>query len=353
MSVKVRSKDLSTGEKSLYLDIYQSGKREKRVLDLRLTGDKANDKEMMKLAEAVRAKTEMEIFSGAHGLISVNKGKITLYDYCLSKQKNLKKSLIVRLTRHIAILNTTIQIKNVDAKFLDEFIAYLKSAGLSDTTRNLYFTGLSTILNTAVRERVILENPCKLVRRERVSKKMKTALTFDEIQALSDTEILGEDGLGGEIKRAFLFACYTGLRWSDCKALVWGDIKDKQIAIYQTKTKDPVYVPLCQSAIELIETQEQHIHLKDEAIFKLTPQFAGRYIRLWAKKAGIEKHISFHTSRHSFVTNLHNTGASVYTASKLAGHSKMAMTENYMHENDSLKRQAVDALPALKSTKRA
>ena len=85
MSVKIREKNLSTGERSIYLDIYHKGRREKLFLDIRLNGDRQHDKEAMRLADTIRAQKELEVLTGAWGLLSANLGKVPLLDYCRVK----------------------------------------------------------------------------------------------------------------------------------------------------------------------------------------------------------------------------------------------------------------------------
>ncbi|MDR2303349.1 MAG: tyrosine-type recombinase/integrase [Treponema sp.] len=79
-------------------------------------------------------------------------------------------------------------------------------------------------------------------------------LNTNEVQKLADTEIKGE--LGAEIKKAFIFACYTGLRISDIRGLKWGDIERDPIRIIkrQKKTQRAVYVPLNNIAWNIIES---------------------------------------------------------------------------------------------------
>ena len=76
MPVTVRKKKLANGEESLYLDCYDKGNRWKHFLDLRLTGDKNRDQEVMRLAEAARAQMQIDIFSGKHGLVDKSLGKL-------------------------------------------------------------------------------------------------------------------------------------------------------------------------------------------------------------------------------------------------------------------------------------
>jgi len=61
MTVKLRKRKLASGNLSLYLDIYQSGKRAYEFLGLYLTQDKTASKETLKLAQNIQAKRQVEI----------------------------------------------------------------------------------------------------------------------------------------------------------------------------------------------------------------------------------------------------------------------------------------------------
>lgn len=63
MSVKLRKKLLSNGTFSLYLDIYRKGRRSYRFLDLRLTGNRDHDREILRVAETIRLQAELELVS--------------------------------------------------------------------------------------------------------------------------------------------------------------------------------------------------------------------------------------------------------------------------------------------------
>jgi site-specific recombinase XerD len=68
----------------------------------------------------------------------------------------------------------------------------------------------------------------------------------------------------------------------------------------------------------------------------------------WVKRAGIDKHITWHCARHSFAVNILNNGANIKVVSSLLGHSGLKHTEKYTRAVDSLKKQAIDSLPELK-----
>jgi site-specific recombinase XerD len=71
------------------------------------------------------------------------------------------------------------------------------------------------------------------------------------------------------------------------------------------------------------------------------------YFQKWATRAGIQKHIGWHTARHTFAVISLESGADIYTVSKLLGHTNIRTTQIYAKATDKMKRDAVNALPAI------
>lgn len=67
-----------------------------------------------------------------------------------------------------------------------------------------------------------------------------------------------------------------------------------------------------------------------------------KILKVWAKSAGIDKHLTFHTSRHTFGTLMMTVGADLYTTCKLMGHSDVRTTQIYAKIVDSKKIEAVN-----------
>ena len=70
-------------------------------------------------------------------------------------------------------------------------------------------------------------------------------------------------------------------------------------------------------------------------------------VKRWVKRAGIDKHISWHCARHSFAVNILNNGANIKTVASLLGHSGLKHTEKYTRAVDKLKEDAINSLPEL------
>jgi integrase len=186
------------------------------------------------------------------------------------------------------------------------------------------------VFNAAITEGHIKVNPFDLIKKnERIAKvrSTKDSLTMDEVERIADVvPVKKEDA---EVQRAFLFACFAGIRISDIRELKWTDIKEmgeyKAIVKIQVKTDELVTVPLCKKAMEYLPDQRE-----DEYVFHL-PLKTG--LRLGLKRiidaAGIDSPTTFHTSRHTFATLTFASGSDLATVSRLLGHSSVATTEIY------------------------
>ena len=185
-----------------------------------------------------------------------------------------------------------------------------------------YISQLSIALNAAVRAEWLGENPfMQLSASERVKKpeSKRQFLAIEEVKLLIATECRNMT-----VKQAYLFSCYCGLRLSDMETLRWKDIicNDGRymIATVQQKTATPIYTPLSQNAVKWLPERKTQ----------------------WVEKAGIDKKITYHTSRHTFGTMMMTVGADLYTTCKLMGHADVRTTQIYAKIVDSKKIEAVD-----------
>jgi site-specific recombinase XerD len=67
----------------------------------------------------------------------------------------------------------------------------------------------------------------------------------------------------------------------------------------------------------------------------------------WGYKAGIDKHIGWHTARHTFAVMSLESGADIFTVSRLLGRTNIKTTQLYAKATDKLRREAVNALPQI------
>ncbi len=172
----------------------------------------------------------------------------------------------------------------------------------------------------------------------------RTYLEVHEIESLIKTHCMNE-----EVKKAFLFGCFTGLRLSDIKSLKWDNVKNNQLIIDQQKTKESLYLPLSKTAMEILTMKRTKIiPLPNANVFILPSEpHIWKVIRNWYQNANLQKKISFHTSRHTFATLSLTSGVDLYTVSKLLGHTSIKHTQIYAKIIDQKKIEAINMLPKI------
>jgi integrase len=348
MRVTVRAKRLNSGEQSLYLDIYHSGKRRYEFLNLYLSKDRNQNKETKALAEKIRAKREIEFANNEFGFVADFKRKVSLIEYFQKIADTQKKNSPHHSTlKHVKdFAKGKVYFQEIDEKWVEKFQAYLLSKSISQNSARTYYSILRRIFRQAVKDKIIPRNPAEFVSPIKSQDIQRNYLSIDEIKVLAKTDY---NFSFPDIKRAFLFSCFTGLRFSDIKQLKWKDIKGDHIEKKQQKTQDFVYIPLSRTAKELIAlSQSNVIPLPDTNVFTLPVRcFTNHNLKKWFKVAKIDKNAHFHLSRHTFAVMNITQGAQLYTVSKLLGHKNLKTTEIYSKLIDEKKKEAIDNLPVI------
>lgn len=222
-----------------------------------------------------------------------------------------------------------------------------KELPLTDATIHAYFKYVTAVLNKASSKGLIAVNPvAALETRERPQGQSpeRTFLSLDEVSRLIDTPCPAYPIL----KNMFLFACFTGLRCSDVKALTWKKVDDNMIGTTMQKTQKAIYIPISNNARRWLP--ERGSAGPEDKVFTGYPTIntVCRTIDKWAKDAGIYKHVTFHIARHTFATLSLEYGADLYTVSKLLGHQRVTTTQIYAKIVDKKKEEAVNLIPDLK-----
>jgi integrase len=205
------------------------------------------------------------------------------------------------------------------------------------------------MLNAAVKDGYLAENPYKRLSKSEKFKKPSESLEFltkDEVKLMAETKTWSP-----RTKAGFMFCCFTGLRLSDLMALSWGDIHCTSTGMEirlkaQQKTGRTVVIPLGENACKWLPKREGKS--KTEKVFDLPERTTCRTcIKALAKRAGITKNINFHTSRHTFATLLISAGSDLYTVSKLLGHTSIKTTQIYADVLSETKLDAVNRVTSI------
>lgn len=361
--VTIRYKELSSGKFSAYLDIYSNtgegkGKRNYEFLKIYVDKDYSDsgtriseaDKDKLKIIKALRNKREDELNFSEHGYKQRAKINYNLQDYfdqCLSKKFNYKlECLIIHLKKYFPKRDVLIQ--DVDEDLLRNFQSYLLNQ-VSRNTTNAYMSVFRQHFNKLVVKGVIQASPFSSFKIIEEEDSERTTLTIEEVRTLAN--FIPKKG-NSQIRHAFLFSCFTGLRFSDVKKLVYSEIQNDQITFRPAKTaKKIVMVPLIEDAKLIIEKLSKH-PINKKVFWDLpSSQVVNVYLKFWALEAGIKKNLHFHAARHTFATIGLTFGMDIYTMKELLGHSKIEMTQVYAKIVDQKKKLEMSKFPSLANEK--
>jgi integrase len=170
-------------------------------------------------------------------------------------------------------------------------------------------------------------------------------LCLDEIKLLAKTPCKRE-----VLKKAFLFSCLTGMRWSDIYKLTWSEVHKYgdhyRITFVQKKTKGLEYLDINDQAKKIIGEKDIADKPNDKVFKGLKYSgYTNFELQKWCWSAGVNKQITFHCGRHTFAVLQLTLGTEIYTLSRLLGHSELRTTEIYAKIVDEKKRDAVNRIP--------
>ena len=366
--VRLREKKLANGGASLYLDTYDhtTGKRQYEFLKLYLIpettpGAKAQNTNTIAAANKIKAQRVIEYTSGGAGIIHT-RAKMALSDlmarYAEKKrqaERGGKNAAVIKcVLKHLERYCPGAVLGKVDRDFCEGFLRYLKTAQnphggkLAKSTQREYYGKFTSALRWAESEGWIKANPATKADKElrpEPTESRREFLTVEEVKRLMATPCKSE-----AVKKAYLFSCFSGLRFSDIVTLTWANVKDRDghrwIEKVMQKTQRNVSVPLQREAVSVMPSRESGA---DEGrIFNLPSLvYTNEVLRRWAAAAGIKKHLSFHTARHTFATLGLTAGADLYTVSRLLGHTNVTTTQIYAKIVDRKKEEAVSLLGGL------
>ena len=322
--VRIRFKELANGNKSVYLSINVNGRRTYDYLRLYLIPEvdaaaREQNKQTMQAVYAIKAQRIMSITNGIAGLKDKSRIKMRLVDWLeifrdaqvergRQSARNWVNSVLNAVREHspnVTLAEMTKEYCNGFMVFLlNDYITYKHTHPSKSTVMN-YLKCLKAAFNMAIEEEIMDDNPVLRLRMDvlKGGGTKREYLTVDEVKRLIDTPCKRED-----IKAAFLFSCFCGLRISDVKSLKWKNIiteGDKtRVEILQYKTKQPLYLPLNKQALRWMP--ERGTASDEDKVFPTLPSKNYDCIPEWSRAAGISKHVTYHVSSHSKIFYLLN-----------------------------------------------
>ncbi len=235
----------------------------------------------------------------------------------------------------LAKFRNHLEFKDLSSRLVYDFEKFLFDNKLKTNTVAKHMKHLKAFVNSAINKSYLTLNDYPFRRyRIKTSGSKHTFLIPEELERLEQLEFSERHASWAHTLDAFLFCCYTGLRYSDFVSLSEKSIvtidKKPWLVFNAIKTGIEVKLPLAflfnGKAWKLLRKHKGH--LKEFFSIKSNSSVNKELIRI-GKYAGIEKHFSFHSARHTNATLLIYMGANITTVQKLLGHRNVTTTQIY------------------------
>ena len=266
------------------------------------------------------------------------------------RKRSTKENLMTTITV-LQEFRPGIDFKDITYTFLRDFEVHLKEKGNSVNTVAKHMRQLRTLVNEAINQGYIPSDAYPFRKYKiKQEKGRKEFLTPDELKRLENLDV---DKKLRHVLDAFLFCCYTGLRFSDfCQLSPANFIKvNGKRWLHFTSIKTGVELRLPLHLLfegKALAVLERYDIVTDFA--KIGPNSeANKYLAQLATLARIRKHITYHTARHTCATLLVHQGVPITTVQKLLGHTSVRTTEVY---SEVLSNTIIRDLKAVKRKKK-
>jgi site-specific recombinase XerD len=288
----------------------------------------------------------------------VSKLKTDFLEYLEIEQNRSQKTIANYdhyLTRLLDFAGDDLKVSAIDTELLRRWRLWLNRLGtnvadeLQKNTQNYHLIALRSFLKYCSKRDIPALAPDK-VELAKVVRKQVTFLNPEELKRLFDQP--DSSSLTGLRDRAILQLLFSsGLRVSELVNLDRDHInlKRREFMVRGKGQKDrPIFISevaadTIQSYLDKRTDNVRPLFMRnsgtkaislDGNYYRLTPRSIQRLVARYALMAGITKHVSPHTLRHSFATDLLMNGADLRSVQAMLGHSNISTTQIYTHVTD-------------------
>ena len=266
------------------------------------------------------------------------------------RKRSTKENLLTTITV-LQEFRPGLDFKDITYTLLRDFEVHLKEKGNSVNTIAKHLRQLRTLVNEAINQGYIPSDAYPFRKYKiKQEKGRKEFLTPDELKRLENLDV---DKKLRHVLDAFLFCCYTGLRYSDfCQLTPENIIRvngKRWLYFKSVKTDVEIRLPLhLLFEGKALAVLERYDIVTDFA--KIGPNSeANKHLAQLSALARIRKHITYHTARHTCATLLVHQGVPITTVQKLLGHTSVRTTEVY---SEVLSNTIIRDLKAVKRKKK-
>jgi len=262
-------------------------------------------------------------------------------------EKNLSANSVEAYLRDVTMLEAFLKgrtIENAQLEDIQGFIRYISQNEMAARSQARMVSGIRAFYRFLLYEGTLTEDPTELLESPKIGLHLPDVLSVEEVEAIINVIDLSTPE--GHRNRAIVEVMYgCGLRVSEVVTLKIshlffnegfvkvvgkgdkerfvpiGGMAQKMVNLYLEGARNEVKVKKGEE--DFLFLNRRGSHLTREMIFML--------VKKWVQEAGIRKHISPHTFRHSFATHLVEGGADLRAVQQMLGHESITTTEIYTH----------------------
>ena len=236
-------------------------------------------------------------------------------------------------------------IEKLDHHLILEYLVYLHAQKIENSSKSRKISAIRSFCKFLCKEGALEQNPAKLIRLPKVSKKIPGYLSVDDcVRLIESPDLSTPMGLRDRSILELLYAC--GIRVSECAGMNLEDINFKEdLILVRGKGKKERIVPFgrhCHVALEAYlqarrSFSRSRVSEEKSPLFlshvgtRLTTRSIARLVDKYVRESGLVQKISPHGIRHSFATHLLNSGADLRSIQELLGHKTLSTTQKYTH----------------------
>ena len=310
-----------------------------RLLHEQLAQIEGKELELWKQGRVVTLELLKDTVQSSHdtdSFLDFMRKEIEVSDIKASTRRNHQSTLkhLLAFRRHIAFNELTLDT-------IEAFSHFLRNKGYHTNTVAKHLKHLKRYVNTAIDKGYInIKDYAFRTYKIRTEESRHTFLSSDELHRLQTLKLDEKSAKHRQALDAFLFSCYTGIRYSDfihltrdnistCNQLTWLTYKTVKTG---TEVRLPLNLLFNGKAIGILQRHRNDLNnffnLKNNSNLN-------KELRLIARLAGLSKPFSFHTARHTYATLLLYKGVNITTVQKLLGHKSIKTTQIYTNVMDA------------------
>ena len=279
------------------------------------------------------------------------------YRIYIRLEKRLSENTVASYMRdlgqfaHFILRQYDVAPRKVEPQMVERYMGWLYERGREKASQARALSGVKSFFNYLLVGDKIEASPAEFVNAPKFGRQLPDVLSTEEIdRIIAAVDTSTTKGLRDSAMLEVLYSC--GLRASELTSLRMSDLffGEGYIRVIGKGDKQRL-VPISSVARDKIQCyleKRREIRTSDDAVFlnnrgtRLTRVMLFTIIRQAARRAGITKHISPHTFRHSFATHLLEGGANIRQVQELLGHENILTTEIYTHLDSTHLRQTVE-----------